>query len=221
MSKSLLLLAALGLTAPAASATATQDSPIRVWFNSDGNYAKGDRAKVYAKAEQDGYLVVLRADAEGRVRVLFPLDPRDEQRVTGGKKYELKNRAGREAFIADDTAGHGTVIAAVASSPFQFTGLTEDGRWDLRALAAGDVAADPEAALLDLVRRMRPSDDRFQYDVEVGMESYVISDQYARRMYPYSYAGPGWGWYYDPWWGYRGFGFAPRRIIIVRRPVGK
>ena len=45
MSKSLLLLAALGLTAPAA-ATATQDPPIRVWFSSDGNYALGDRAKV-------------------------------------------------------------------------------------------------------------------------------------------------------------------------------
>lgn len=220
MSMSLLLLAAYGLTAaPAAVATASQDPPIRVWFNSDGNYAVGDRAKVYAKAVQDGYLVVLRADADGRVRVLFPLDPRDDQRITGGKKYELKSRAGREAFIADDTTGHGTVIAAVATSPFNFEGLTEDGRWNLRALAAGDIAADPEAGLIELVRRMRPADDRFDYDVE----TYVVSNQYARRMYPYAYAGPAWGWYYDPWWGYRSFGFGywPRRVIVVRRPAGK
>jgi hypothetical protein len=211
MSMSLLLLAGYGLTAaPAASAPAAQDPPIRVWFSSDGNYAVGDRAKVYAKARKDGYLVVLRADPDGRVRVLFPLDPRDDQRITGGKKYELKSRAGREAFIAYDTTGHGTVIAAVARSPFRFDQVMADGRWDLRALSAG-VSDDPEAGLMDLVRRMRASDDPFEYDVE----TYVVSQQYDRRLYPYAYAGP--GWFYDPWWGFRRFGYWPRRIVVIRR----
>ncbi len=212
MSLSLLLLAGYGLTAALApAALGAQDPPIRVWFNSSGNYAVGDRAKVYAKAREAGYLVVLRADADGRVRVLFPLDPRDDQQITGGKKYELKSRAGREAFIADDTSGHGTVIAALARSPFRFDGLTTDDRWDLRALAAGNVSADPEAGLIDLVRRMRASDDPFEYDIE----TYVVSQQYARQMYPYAYAGP--YWFYDPWWGFRHFGFGPRRIVVIRR----
>jgi hypothetical protein len=216
MSMSLLLLAAYGLTAAPAPAPAAamrvQDPPIRVWFNSDGNYAVGDRAKVYAKAQEDGYLVVLRADAEGRVRVLFPLDPRDDQRITGGKKYELKSRAGREAFIADDTSGHGTVVAAIAQSPFAVDEFVQEGRWNLRALAAG-IGEDPEAGLIDLVRRMKPSGEHFDYDVE----TYVVSEQYARRFYGYPYAGMGW-WGYDPFWGHRGFGFFPRRVIIVRRP---
>jgi len=49
------------------------------------------------KAAEDGNLVVLRADAGGQVRVLFPIDPDGDQQVRGGKKYELKGRGGREA----------------------------------------------------------------------------------------------------------------------------
>jgi hypothetical protein len=215
MLMSLLLLASHALTAApatslAAAAPAGEDPPIRVWFNSDGNYAVGDRAKVYTKAREDGYLIVLRADAAGRVRVLYPLDPRDDQRITGGKKYELKSRAGREAFVADDTTGHGTVVAGYARSPFRVDEFVQEGRWDLRALSArlGD---DPEAGLIDLVRRMRADGDPLEYDVE----TYVVSQQYAREMYPYAYARP--GWFYDPFWGHRRFWFAPRRFIVVPR----
>jgi hypothetical protein len=198
MSLSLFLLASytMGGALPVTTAPA-QDPPVRVWFNSDGNYALGDRAQVYAKAATDGYLIVLRADAAGRVRVLFPLDPADDQQIAGNKKYELKSRAGREAFIADDTSGHGTVLAAIAPSPFQVNRFVRDGRWDLRALSAGRLSDDPEAGLIDLVRQMKPSGEHFDYDVE----TYVVSEQYARRLYPYPYAGPGW-WGYNPWWGY-------------------
>ena len=220
MSLSLLLLAGYALAVPAIPAREADDPPVRVWFNSDGNYAVGDRAKVYVKAKDDGYLVVLRTDAEGRVRVLFPTDPDDDQHITAGKKYEIKSRAGREAFVASDTGAYGTVIAAVASSPFQFDGLTEEGRWDLRALSAGDVTADPEAALIDLVRRMHPAAERFEYDIE----TYVVSQQYARGVYPYSHVGP--YWFYDPWWGFRRFGYygfyGPRRVIFLpRRASGR
>ena len=220
MSLSLLLLAGYALAVPAIPAREADDPPVRVWFNSGGNYAVGDRAKVYVKAKENGYLVVLRADAEGRVRVLFPTDPDEDQHITAGKKYEIKSRAGREAFVASDTGAYGTVIAAVASSPFQFDGLTEEGRWDLRALSAGDVTADPEAALIDLVRRMHPAAERFEYDIE----TYVISQQYARGVYPYSHAGP--YWFYDPWWGFRRLGYygfyGPRRVIFLpRRASGR
>src|SRR6185503_5836042 len=102
MLTSLLLLATAGLAAPAAS-----DPPIHIWYSSDGNYTYGDRAKVYACADDDGYLVVLRSDRGGRVRVLAPVDPGDDQHVDGGKKYELKGRGGREAFVAEDSAGQG------------------------------------------------------------------------------------------------------------------
>jgi uncharacterized protein DUF4384 len=206
---SLLLLASHGFTAAApAPSNPNDDPPLRVWFNSDGDYAYTDRAKVFAKSAADGYLLVLRADAAGRVRVLFPLDPGDDQRIVGRKKYELKGRGGREAFIADDTTGHGTVIAAVSSSPFRVDGFARDGHWDTRALSDPQLRDDPEAGLRSLVQRMQPSTEQFVYAVA----AYVVSEQYARPRYPYPYAGSNW-WGYDPWWGYGprlGLGFSYR-----------
>jgi hypothetical protein len=204
MLNALLLLALPTVATPEAVPLVSQDPPVRVWFNSDGQYAYGDRAKVYAKSAQDGYLIVLRSDAAGHVRVLFPLDPQGEQRITGGKKYELKGRGDREAFVADDSGGHGSVLAAISESPFRVDQLTQNGHWDLQALSTPRVRYDPEAGLLELVDRMKRPNQRFDYDVA----TYVVSERYARDLYsyPYPYVGPSW-WGYDPWWGYgRGIG---------------
>jgi uncharacterized protein DUF4384 len=212
MLNALLLLALPTVAAPQAMPVASKDPPVRVWFNSDGAYYYGERAKVYAKSAQDGYLIVLRSDAAGHVRVLFPVDPQDEQRVTGGKKYELKSRGGREAFVADDSSGHGTVLAAISESPFRVDQLTQNGHWDVQALSTPRVREDPEAGLLELVDGMKAPNQRFEYDVA----SYVVSQHYARDLYAYPYAGYGW-WGYDPWWGYGprpgiglGFSWRPR-----------
>ena len=199
MLATLLLLA--GMASPAAS-TSTDDPPLRVWFNQNGNYAPSDRAKVYAKSASPGYLIVLRADADGRVRVLFPLDPNDDGRITAGRKYELKGRGGREAFIADDSAGHGTVFAALSDSPFRVDSFATDGHWDLRALSAGQGRYDDaETVLRGLVERMKPGGDKFTYAVA----TYVMSERYARDRYVDPYGGR---WGFDPWWGRRvGFGY--------------
>jgi uncharacterized protein DUF4384 len=202
MLTALLLLASPTVAAPAVMPLASKDPPVHVWLNSDGNYAYGDRAKVYAKSARDGYLIVLRSDGAGRVRVLFPLNPDAEQRVTGGKKYELKGRGGREAFVTDDTSGHGTVLAAVSESPFRVDEFTQNGLWNSGALSIPRVRDDAESGLLELVTRMKTPGQHFDYDVA----TYIVSERYARDLYPYPYAGPGW-WGYDPWWGYgRGFG---------------
>ncbi len=198
MLTALLLLASLPAAAPMAMPVASKDPPVRVWFNSDGEYGYGDRAKVYAKSAQDGYLIVLRSDGAGRIRVLFPLEPQADQRITGGKKYELKSRGGREAFVADDTSGHGTVLAAISASSFRVDQFVQNGRWDTRALSSPRVREDAESGLLELVQQMKTPEQHFDYDVA----TYVVSEQYARDLYPYPYPyGPGW-WGYDPRWGY-------------------
>src|SRR5213080_2671646 len=133
MLTALLLLHSLAApAAPAAARGGAADPPVKVWFSSDGKYLFGDRAKVYARTAEDGYQVVLRADA-GRVRVLFPIDPDGDQHLRGGKKAELKGRGGREAFVVDDTSGHGTVLAAFSKTPFQFDQFAKNGRWDYGA----------------------------------------------------------------------------------------
>ena len=212
---SLLLLAssAPAMTTAAARA-APSDPPIHVWFNSGGDYTYGDRAKVYAKSAESGYLVVLRADIDGRVRVLFPVDPPDEHSVTGGKKYELKGRGGREAFVADDTTGNGTVLAAYSRTPFRFDQFEKEGHWDAAALTGQgqDAKSDPEARLREIVQQMRPDGGHFDYDVA----TYVVTarPRYASDAYydPWYY---GYGW--PGWWGY---GFGPRfgtGFVVVPR----
>jgi hypothetical protein len=200
----LLLLASHALIASPAGNAPADDPPIRVWFNYDGNYGYADRAKVYAKSAEGGYLIVLRADAAGRVRVLFPLDPKDDHRIAAGKKYELKGRGGREAFIADDSAGHGTVLAAFSSTPFRVDRFARDGHWDLRALSGGQGSEDDaESVLRGLVEQMKPAGEQFVYAVA----TYVVSERYARDRYTDPYGGR---WGYDPWWGRRvgiGFGY--------------
>src|SRR3989454_5933944 len=201
MVMSLLLLYSMGASAPATTRSATPDPPVRVWFNSDGNYQYGDRAKVYAKAAEDGNLVVLRADASGQVRVLFPVDPDGDQQVRGGKKYELKGRGDREAFVVDDTSGHGTVLAALAGTPFRFDQFKKNGHGDDGALDAPGVRADPEAGLMDLVQRMQAAGDHFDFDVA----AYTVSSppRYVGWVYPYAWRGP-----WDPWYG--GYWYGPR-----------
>jgi uncharacterized protein DUF4384 len=196
MLTSLLLLAS---TAGLAVPSVKQDPPIHIWYSSNGDFAYRDRAKVYARAAESGYLVVLRADTKGQVRVLAPVDPDDDQHVSGGKKYELKGRGGREAFVAEDTAGQGIVLAAWSRTPFTFDRYVKDGRWDLDALSGqGPQSEDAEAHLMAIVNDMQSPSGHFDYDLAV----YTVSrPHYARAFYPYAYGWPGW-WGYDPWWGF-------------------
>jgi len=199
----LMLLGSSPLHAPEVSPPADPDPPVHVWLNSDGNYVLGDKGKVYVRAAQDGYLVVLRAAPDGRVRVLFPIDPGADQHVQAHKKYEVKSRGGKEAFMVDDTTGHGAVLAAVAKAPFRLDDFEQNGRWDFDALSENAAKNDPEAGLLSIVQHMQPADAHFDYDVATYV---VVSPRYAAYPYPYLY--PGW-WGYGPWLGV-GFRFGPR-----------
>jgi uncharacterized protein DUF4384 len=170
------------------------DPPIQIWINNDGRFLRGDRARVHVRTQDDGYLVVLHADTEGHLRVLFPIDPNDDNFVRGGKKYEVEGRGGRDAFDVGDRSGRGSVYAAVSSAPFRFDEFVLADHWDYKALEPRRLAEDPEPELTELVRRM--AQGSFDYDV---MSYYVVD----RVVYAddYSYSRP----YYDDFY-YGGFG---------------
>src|SRR5438445_761675 len=159
----LALAVSLALAAPSA-AVASDDPPIHVWLNQDNYFVRGDRAKVYVRAAADGYLVVLRADADGRLRALFPIDPSDDTFIRAHKKLEVRSRGGREAFAVGGRAGSGVVLAAWSASPFKFDEFVRGDHWDYRVLGTIQTGADAEAALVDVVQRMA-GDARFDYDV--------------------------------------------------------
>lgn len=206
-------------TAPAATdAAAKANPPVRVTFNDDGRYVYGDKAKVYVRPAQDGYLVVLRSDARGNVRVLSPLDPNEDQAVSAGKKYEAKGRDGHEAFVAEDTSGQGVVLAAWSRTPFDVARFERNAHWDGQALgdAAGQsshTGGDAETRLQSVVDAMKPG-GHYDYDAATYQ---VLSPRMARTIfaYPYPYAGWNGWWGYDPWWGW-GPDFGPRVIVTQR-----
>ncbi|MGH7499664.1 MAG: DUF4384 domain-containing protein [Gemmatimonadales bacterium] len=178
----LLSFALAGARADSGSAAtiATEDPPIQLWIN-DSRLLPGDPAKVQVRTREDGYLLVLHVDTEGHLRVLFPLDPKDDDFVRGGRKYEIRGRGGRESFTADSRTDRGTIYAAVSSDPYKFDGYVLGDHWDYRALAPNRLASDPEAELNDLVRHM--SQDDFDYD----LLTYDVVDRadYADYSTPY------------------------------------
>jgi hypothetical protein len=163
-------------------------SPIRVSLNSGAYFRPGDRARVRVRTERDGYLVVLRADVAGRVRVLFPLDPGDDDFVRGDKEYTLAGRGDRETFIVDDQSGSGTILAAFSLEPFQYDQFVLGDHWDYRVLTSDRMRDDPEAGLLDLATAMANS-AHFDYDV-IG---YTVSDRLAYGGYGGYYGAPCFG----------------------------
>lgn len=182
----------------------TDDPPVKVWLNHDNYFQRGDKARVNVRLAEDGYVLVLRADAEGRVRVLFPLDPSDDNFVRGNETIEVRGRGDREAFYVDDREGSGLVLAARSTTPFKLDEFVRGDHWDYRVLDARQAGDDKEAALLDMVQRMT-GEGRFDYDAV----TYVVAsarayyDSYYDSYYPHYVANFGYGWPYR----YNRYGF--------------
>ena len=201
-----LLSLALALVAPPKAHAAQDDSDdpaIHVSLNEDGRFQRGDEGKVYVRTQQHGYLVVVHVDPDSRVRVLFPLDPGDDNFVRGGKKYQIVGRGDRESFEVDVRSGRGTVYAAVSAEPFRFDGFIVGDHWDFRALNDVAVTRDTEADLNELVRRWATTDfdyDLIDYDVyeRVYASGYGRTEVYYTPTYYSSVGDP----YYSSCFGY-------------------
>ena len=194
---------------------AAQPEPrVLVWLDADARYERGDHARTFVRAAYDGYLVVLHADADNRVRVLFPLDPVHDNFVRGAENLELRGRGDRDAFLIEERAGNGIVLAAWSPDPFRFQPFMRGDHWDYRVLTP-EQRDDPEAALLDVVHAMadgRPFDyDAVPYIVgraSDGGGSRLFVSVGARHGGCYNcvgvrYRDPGFnvsfGFGYDPW----------------------
>ncbi len=177
----------------ASPAAPTQDDPpIRLWISNDRRFLSGDRAKVQVRTEYDGYLIVFHVDPEGRLRILFPVDPDKDNFVRGGKKYEVRDRGDREAFEVDAT-GRGAVYAAVSRDPFRFDGFVLGDHWDYRALAPARLREDPEPELNELMHRM--AQGSYDYDL-------LTYDVISRSAYVSNYSSINRGLAYDDPWCY-------------------
>src|ERR1051326_3429443 len=212
-----LLIAFLGSSAPAPALVSPRPvaPSVQVWLSHRKSFGWGVRARIYAQASADGYLIVFHTDAAGRVHVLFPRTPQDDQFIQGRRTYELD-------AAADDTAGSGTVTAVVGRAAFAMDRYARNGHWDLEALASdnahGSIMAVARAmASGESVRSTQPSfasptqsppkPDPRQYaerDVQADPEQGLqYSSQPGKIFYPLAY-----GYSTNGWYGSRGGQFA-------------
>ncbi|MHB1329352.1 MAG: DUF4384 domain-containing protein, partial [Gemmatimonadales bacterium] len=156
--------------------TAQTDGPIRIWLDNSRQYREGDRARVQVETRDNGYLIVFNYDTDGRLRVLFPIDPADDNFVQGGRRYEIRGRGDRESFLVGRD-GSGLVYAAVSADPYRFDGLDVAGNWDYGRVSISDRSNDPEADVTDLLESMA-SNRGFDYDA-VEYQVYAVSRRYV------------------------------------------
>lgn len=210
------LMVALALLGPAPApdlqgTPAPQQPPIQVSLNNEGRYGFGEPILVRVRPADDGFLVVLRTDVHGWVRVLYPPSPSADNFVRGGRDVDIGGPQGGEAFEAGPSAGTGTIVAARAHEAFHFDRFVTASHWNYRALDSATSAAAPESALVSIVQSMA-GDVHFDYDVA----QYSVADPQAAAAYAggdpayaYGYPPPYWSYPYWPyaWWPYDPFFF--------------
>ena len=206
---------------------ASEDRPrISVWLNQDDPYQRSDQARVYFKSDRDAYVTVIRIDTDGRMRVLFPIDPWEDNFARGNRTFEVLGRDRDEAFRVDDYPGVGYIFAIASTDPFNYDDIVRGDHWDYRAVSDGRVRGDPYVAVSDLADQIaREGDydyDVASYDVERHYDypRFVCYDchTYASWHYwdPYSSYCSRFriviydDWYYYPYRRYRG------GVVIVR-----
>lgn len=151
---------------------------VEVWTDrGDSPYTRGQGVRIHFRADRDAFVTILRVDTDGRVRVLFPRQPWEDNFARGGRDYEVEGGGDRDAFYVDDYPGVGYIFAVAAADPFVYDRIESGDHWDYRTIADGRVRGDPYVALTDLAERIVPDG--------YGDWDYDIVPYYVQQHYDY------------------------------------
>jgi len=151
---------------------------VEVWTDrGDSPYTSGQGVRAHFRADRDAFVTILRVDTDGRVRVLFPREPWEDNFARGGRDYEVQGGDDRDAFYIDDYPGVGYLFAVASADPFVYDGIQSRDHWDYRLITDGRVRGDPYVALTDLAQRIVP-DGYNDWD-------YDITPYYVQQHYDY------------------------------------
>jgi hypothetical protein len=168
---------------------------VELWTNRGeaAVYTRGERVRVYFKLDRDAFVTVFRVDTDGRVRVLFPREPWDDNFARGGRDFEVDGRSSDDAFAIDDYPGVGYLFAVASADAFTYDAIQSGDHWDYRVIADGRVRGDPYVALTDLAERIVPEGytdwdyDVITYNVEqhYNYPRFLCYDCHTYVSYPY------------------------------------
>ncbi len=151
---------------------------VEVWTSrGDDPYTSRQPVRVYFRAEQDAFVTIFRVDTDGRVQILFPREPWEDNFARGDRDYEVRGADSREAFYVDDYPGVGYVFAVAAADPFAYDAIERGDHWDYRGIADGRIRGDPYVALTGLAERI-VSEGYTEWD-------YDIVPYYVQQHYDY------------------------------------
>ena len=175
----LLSLATTPIGSPSIPPVSVEYRPrVEVWTDrGDSPYTSGQGVRTHFRADRDAFVTILRVDTDGRVRVLFPREPWENNFARGGRDYEVQGGDERDAFYIDDYPGVGYLFAVASADPFLYDGIQSRDHWDYRLIADGRVRGDPYVALTDLAQRIVP-DGYSDWD-------YDITPYYVQQHYDY------------------------------------
>lgn len=202
---------------------------VELWVSGDNLFRRGDRARVYFRTDEDAYVTIVRIDTDGRVDILFPEDPYDDNEVRGGHTYRVYGH-GHESFVINDYPGLGYIFAIASWDPFDYDRVSRGRQWDYH-YAGGRVHRDPYVAARDFADLLLDPRASYSFDVaeyhvdqRVTYPRFLCYDCHAYRPYPvwnpYSHACVKFRivvWddpYYYPYRRYGG-----RRVVYVRERV--
>jgi len=201
-------LGAVDAHAFAASARHHDAPGIRVWISSQDLFRHGDRARVYYRTERDAFVTVLRVDTDGRIEMLFPRSPEDDNYAYGGTTYSVSRVGHNEAFVVNDDPGMGYLFAVASDEPFDYHALLDGEGWDVRLASGGRVHGDPQQMLEEMVVQTLPPGFT---DFDTHLIPYYVERRYDYPRFvcydchaytPYAYWDP-----YSAW--------CPRYTLVV------
>ena len=199
--KALVLVGGMSIAVPAAAQESDRRTDaypqIALRITDRDVFARRDPVEAAFRADRDGYVTVLRIDTDGRVRVLFPADPADENFVAGGREVRVPNVYGYDVdhvFAIDDYPGIGYIFAVVSLQPFDYRPYARNRHWDYERVgfAGRRITGDPYVAVTEIVEPMLPPGygaygfDVVPYYVEARYEypRFVCYDCHAYSAYP-------------------------------------
>ena len=92
---------------------------VEIWTDHDDNeYYEGDRVKFHYRVSRDAYVAIYSIDSRGRLNLLFPSHPRQDNFVTGGVTHRLPGRNDDYELEVSGPEGVENVQIVASREPF-------------------------------------------------------------------------------------------------------
>lgn len=215
---------------------AEADAPrVRVTANFEDDMGSR-RVEAFIRADDDAYVLVGHIDANGRLQIVYPKHPGDDEFVRGGHSYRIPPFFGgfadeyRYRRSTDYTrlsmvrsredsydAGTGYVFVIASWRPMRTERVADGDRWSSYELSSDEYLTDPRAAV-DELAQVVAGDSREAYTVEYAHYRSSNYGMYSANSYDRcSFAGYGTSGYgfgglglaYSPFYGGFGYGLSP------------